>query len=72
VAASLLADPVILAECLIKEHQRAKLGVILDLVEHTTEAIATLLGSGALTPLGIRFVELMRQPARSVAPQVPG
>ena len=36
------------------------------------EAIDTLLGSGARTPLGTRFVELMRQPAKSPAPRVPG
>jgi uncharacterized protein len=125
VAVSLPANPVILAELLIKEHQRAKLGAILDLLDlydrtddrffpapwgedklhidgllqgaythlaitgfwrarqqhaegpaaelagcrfaecqaHTSEAIATLLNSGALTPLGTRFVELMRRSA---------
>jgi len=134
VAMSLPADPVILAELLIKEHQRAKLGAILDLLDlydrtddrffpapwgeaklhidgllqgaythlaitgfwrarqqhaegpaaelarrrftecraHTSEAIATLLNSGALTPLGARFVELMRRPPISAAPRVPG
>ena len=134
VAVSLPADPVTLAELLIRENQRDKLGAILDLLDlydrtddrffaapwgeeklqidgllqgaythlaitgfwharqqraegaaaelagrrfaecqaHTSEAIDTLLGSGALTPLGTRFVELMRRPPKSAAPRVPG
>jgi uncharacterized protein len=134
VAVSLPADPVTLAELLIRENQRAKLGAILDLLDlydrtddrffaapwgeeklqidgllqgaythlaitgfwlaqqqraegpaadlagrrltecqaHTSEAIDILLGSGALTPLGTRFAELMRGSAKSAAPRVPG